>query len=318
MTISRRRRDRTFGVDVRAGSPRRADARKSRRLQAPQRPRRGPTSSWSGPCARASGACRSTRTAQRRSTRKRNGADYRSADVAHGGESPQGAGDRLRLPENSNQGGYAWPAKLGGTLRFPILSRGVSHTFLTAMWSREPAWVWKWTPCPLHGFCGQMLGLVPRAHLFLLVGTRWSILDEPMTTLRSPQVIARLADQRQRADSFEARRTPSPRRPRSATATGASRPFHEPTPATRPSDAAVAGLICHHGFMYKEASLLGQAERHHVRRHQTHAGIESRDEIRPNLRRRHLKRRRAVAGRPRRARRCTARTPRRAPASPSR
>ena len=33
-----------------------------------------------------------------------------------------------------------------------------------------------------------------------------------------------------------------------------------------------------------------------MRRHQTHAGIESRDQIRPNLRKRHLKRRRQLLG----------------------
>src|SRR5204862_3716999 len=50
----------------------------------------------------------------------------------------------------------------------------------------------------------------------------------------------------------------------------------------------------HSRLHIRKAALLRQGERHHVRWHEAHTRIESRDEIRPNLGTRHLKRRRQL------------------------
>ncbi len=80
--------------------------------------------------------------------------------------------------------------KLTGTLRFADLEKlpRVSHTFLMQCGAAEPHGIVKWTGVKFSDFA-DMLGLVPGTHYGRLVASDRHYVDEPMTTLRHPQVM---------------------------------------------------------------------------------------------------------------------------------
>jgi len=81
-------------------------------------------------------------------------------------------------------------AKLTGTLHFSDLEKltRVSHVFLLQCGAANPRGVVKWTGVRFTDFA-DMLGLVPGAHYCRLVGSDRRYVDEPMATLRHPQVM---------------------------------------------------------------------------------------------------------------------------------
>ena len=81
-------------------------------------------------------------------------------------------------------------AKLTGTLHFADLAKlpQVSHTFLLQCGAANPRGVVKWTGVRFTDFA-DMLGLVPGAHYCRLIGSDCQYVDEPMATLRQPQVM---------------------------------------------------------------------------------------------------------------------------------
>jgi DMSO/TMAO reductase YedYZ molybdopterin-dependent catalytic subunit len=81
-------------------------------------------------------------------------------------------------------------AKLMGTLHFSDLEKlpRVSHVFLLQCGAANPRGVVKWTGVRFTDFA-DMLGLVPGAHYCRLVGSDRRYVDEPMATLRHPQVM---------------------------------------------------------------------------------------------------------------------------------
>ena len=81
-------------------------------------------------------------------------------------------------------------AKLTGTLHFSDLEKlpRVSHTFLMQCGAANPRGVVKWTGVRFTDFA-DMLGLVPGAHYGRLVGSDRQYVDEPLATLRHPQVM---------------------------------------------------------------------------------------------------------------------------------
>jgi DMSO/TMAO reductase YedYZ molybdopterin-dependent catalytic subunit len=80
--------------------------------------------------------------------------------------------------------------KLTGTLHFSDLEKlpRVSHTFLMQCGAAEPHGIVKWTGVKFADFA-DMLGLVPGTHYCRLVATDKHYVDEPMQTLRHPQVM---------------------------------------------------------------------------------------------------------------------------------
>jgi len=81
-------------------------------------------------------------------------------------------------------------ARLTGTLRYPDLEKlpRVSHTFLLQCGAPNPRGIVKWTGVRFSDVA-DMLGLVPTAHYARLVASDRHYVDEPMTTLRHPQVM---------------------------------------------------------------------------------------------------------------------------------
>ncbi|MXZ73058.1 MAG: molybdopterin-dependent oxidoreductase [Acidobacteria bacterium] len=80
--------------------------------------------------------------------------------------------------------------RLAGTLRFSDLEGlpVVSRTFLLQCGAPNPRGVVKWTGVRFSDFA-DMLGLVPGVHYCRFVGSDRFYVDEPMTTLRRPQVM---------------------------------------------------------------------------------------------------------------------------------
>ncbi len=80
--------------------------------------------------------------------------------------------------------------RLAGTLRFSDLEGlpVVSHTFLLQCGAPNPRGIVKWTGVRFSDFA-DMLGLVPGVHYCRFVGSDRFYVDEPMTTLRQPQVM---------------------------------------------------------------------------------------------------------------------------------
>ena len=80
--------------------------------------------------------------------------------------------------------------KLAGTLRFTDLEKlpRVSRTFLLQCGAPNPRGIVKWTGVRFSDFA-DMLGLVPGVHYARLVASDRHYVDEPMTTLRHPQVM---------------------------------------------------------------------------------------------------------------------------------
>ena len=80
--------------------------------------------------------------------------------------------------------------KLTGTLHFADLEKlpRVSHTFLLQCGAPNPRGIVKWTGVRFGDFA-DMLGLVPGTQYCRLVASDRHYVDEPMTTLRAPQVM---------------------------------------------------------------------------------------------------------------------------------
>jgi DMSO/TMAO reductase YedYZ molybdopterin-dependent catalytic subunit len=80
--------------------------------------------------------------------------------------------------------------KLAGTLRFTDLDKlpRVSHTFLLQCGAPQPRGIVKWTGVRFRDFV-DTLGLVPGAHYCRLIASDRRYMDEPLDTLRHPQVM---------------------------------------------------------------------------------------------------------------------------------
>ena len=80
--------------------------------------------------------------------------------------------------------------KLAGTLRFPDLEKlpRVTHTFLLQCGAPNPRGVVKWTGVRFSDFA-DMLGLVGGVHYCRLIASDKAYVDEPLATLRHPQVM---------------------------------------------------------------------------------------------------------------------------------
>jgi hypothetical protein len=80
-------------------------------------------------------------------------------------------------------------ARLGGTLRFEDLEKlpRVSHTFLLQCGAANPHGIVKWTGVRFSDVA-DLLGLVPGAHYCRLIASDRHYVDEPIATLRHPQV----------------------------------------------------------------------------------------------------------------------------------
>ena len=80
--------------------------------------------------------------------------------------------------------------KLAGTLRFSDLEKlpRVSHTFLMQCGAPNPRGIVKWTGVRFSDFA-DMLGLVQGVHYCRLVASDRHYVDEPLATLRHPQVM---------------------------------------------------------------------------------------------------------------------------------
>jgi DMSO/TMAO reductase YedYZ molybdopterin-dependent catalytic subunit len=80
--------------------------------------------------------------------------------------------------------------KLAGTLRFADLEKlpRVSHTFLMQCGAPNPRGIVKWTGVRFSDFA-DLLGLDPGVHYARFVASDRHYVDEPMTTLRHPQVM---------------------------------------------------------------------------------------------------------------------------------
>ena len=81
-------------------------------------------------------------------------------------------------------------ARLAGTLRFSDLEQlpSVSGTFLLQCGAPNPRGIVKWTGVRFNDFA-DMLGLIPEAHYCRFVASDRFYADEPLTTLRHPQVM---------------------------------------------------------------------------------------------------------------------------------
>jgi DMSO/TMAO reductase YedYZ molybdopterin-dependent catalytic subunit len=81
-------------------------------------------------------------------------------------------------------------AKLGGTLRFSDLERlpRVTHTFLLQCGAPNPRGIVKWTGVRFADVA-ELLGLNPGVHYCRLVASDRHYVDEPLSTLRHPQVM---------------------------------------------------------------------------------------------------------------------------------
>lgn len=81
-------------------------------------------------------------------------------------------------------------AKLAGTLRYSNLERlpRVAHTFLLQCGAPNPRGIVKWTGVRFTDFA-DMLGLIPGAHYCRFVASDRHYVDEPVATLRHPQVM---------------------------------------------------------------------------------------------------------------------------------
>ena len=80
--------------------------------------------------------------------------------------------------------------KMAGTLRFADLEKlpRVSHTFLLQCGAANPRGIVKWTGVRFSDFA-DLLGLVPGTHYCRLVASDRAYVDEPLATLRHPQVM---------------------------------------------------------------------------------------------------------------------------------
>ena len=80
--------------------------------------------------------------------------------------------------------------KLAGTLRFEDLEKlpRVSHTYLLQCGAPNPRGIVTWTGVRFSDFA-DVLGLVSGVHYCRLVASDRHYVDEPMTTLRHPQVM---------------------------------------------------------------------------------------------------------------------------------
>lgn len=80
--------------------------------------------------------------------------------------------------------------KLAGTLRFEDLEKlpRVSHTFLLQCGAPNPRGIVTWTGVRFSDFA-DLLGLVPGVHYCRLIASDRHYVDEPMATLRHPQVL---------------------------------------------------------------------------------------------------------------------------------
>ena len=81
-------------------------------------------------------------------------------------------------------------ARLTGTLRFSDLEQlpRVSHTFLLQCGAPNPRGIVKWTGVGFSDFA-DMLGLIPEAHYCRFVASDGRYVDEPVASLRHPQVM---------------------------------------------------------------------------------------------------------------------------------
>jgi DMSO/TMAO reductase YedYZ molybdopterin-dependent catalytic subunit len=81
-------------------------------------------------------------------------------------------------------------ARLGGTLRFSDLEPlpSVSHTFLLQCGAPNPRGIVKWTGVRFSDFA-DILGLLPEVHYCRVAGSDGRYADEPLETLRHPQVM---------------------------------------------------------------------------------------------------------------------------------
>lgn len=80
--------------------------------------------------------------------------------------------------------------KIAGTLRFADLEKlpRVSHTFLLQCGAPNPRGIVKWTGVRFSDFA-DTLGLVPGVHYVRFVASDRMYVDEPLTTVKHPQVM---------------------------------------------------------------------------------------------------------------------------------
>ena len=105
----------------------------------------------------------------------------------HGRQTPQIEFDYRRMAIRVDTRGMA---RLSGTLRFSDLEQlpVVSGTYLLQCGAPNPRGIVKWTGVRFSDFA-DMLGVIPGVHYCRFVGSDRFYADEPMTTLRHPQVM---------------------------------------------------------------------------------------------------------------------------------
>ena len=104
-----------------------------------------------------------------------------------GRQTPQIEFDHRRMAIRVDTRGMA---RLSGTLRFSDLEQlpVVSGTYLLQCGAPNPRGIVKWTGVRFSDFA-DMLGVIPGVHYCRFVGSDRFYADEPMTTLRHPQVM---------------------------------------------------------------------------------------------------------------------------------
>jgi DMSO/TMAO reductase YedYZ molybdopterin-dependent catalytic subunit len=80
--------------------------------------------------------------------------------------------------------------KMAGTLRFADLEKlpRVTHTYLMQCGAPNPRGIVKWTGVRFSDFA-ETLGLVPTVHYCRFIASDRMYVDEPLATLRHPQVM---------------------------------------------------------------------------------------------------------------------------------
>ena len=124
-----------------------------------------------------------------RASSERRGADHRPADVAY--RRPPNAPDRVRLSTDADQGGYA--RSRAAHRNVALLGSGatavrVSHVS-PAVRRAQPSRHREVGPGVRFSDYADMLGLIPEAHYCRFVASDRFYADEPLTTLRHPQVM---------------------------------------------------------------------------------------------------------------------------------
>ena len=102
-------------------------------------------------------------------------------------QAPQGEYDYRKMAVKIDPRGLG---RFAGTLRFEDLEKlpRISRTFLLQCGAPNPRGIVKWSGVRFSDFA-DMLGVIPGAHYCRLIASDRHIVDEPMATLRHPQVM---------------------------------------------------------------------------------------------------------------------------------